>query len=66
MESLSKIALQYFGLPLEHRQIWRLKVSAANYYQNAYSKIFEKIIKGNLIHADEFWRNKGIIFCEMS
>lgn len=48
-ERLSRL----FGLGLAISVVYDLKASAAGYYMETRQKIFEHIIKGKLIHADE-------------
>jgi len=54
--SLENIAIslrEYFGLPLDHRQVWWFKFIAAKYYKDTYNKILKKIVNGHLVHVDE-------------
>lgn len=66
MENIARIALDYFGLPLDNRQIWRFKIAAARYYKDTYEEILNKIIGGNFVHVDEtkvnFQKGSGYVW----
>lgn len=53
MQNVAQNFHDYFKLPMRIDDVWALKITAANYYKTLYNKILEKIIRGNLIHADE-------------
>jgi hypothetical protein len=42
-----------FGLGLSHTTMNEFKIKAANHYRHTKQKILERIVNGNLIHADE-------------
>jgi predicted RecB family nuclease len=42
-----------FGFGLQDGEVHRLKATAAKYYADTRSRILAKMLKGNLIHADE-------------
>jgi hypothetical protein len=42
-----------FGFQLEEREVLRLKASGAEYYEETRKSILARMVKGNLIHADE-------------
>lgn len=53
IESLKKTAEDYFGLPVNFKEMWKFKIKIAKYYSGTYNKILKKILEGHLIHADE-------------
>ena len=52
-ENLERLAQNLFDLPVNFGQLHGLKSLAADYYTETRDKILQKIIDGNLIHADE-------------
>jgi len=43
----------YFGLGIDNRRVWEIKIKAASRYKYAYNAILRKLISGCLIHVDE-------------
>lgn len=52
-KNVSKNLNDYFKLPIRLDDVYALKIVASNYYKVTYNKLFEKIVDGHLIHADE-------------
>ncbi|MBU1201965.1 MAG: TM0106 family RecB-like putative nuclease [Nanoarchaeota archaeon] len=51
--SIEKSLKYYFKIPLDHRQIWEVKRTAATYYNKTFEEILQNLIKGKYIHIDE-------------
>ena len=52
-ENLSKILQECFEIPIKYNKLYLFKTIAAKFYKRTYNRLLERIIDGNLIHADE-------------
>jgi predicted RecB family nuclease len=50
---LQSTAKDYFGLNVDFRRFWDIKILASEYYFSTYKQIFKNLISGNIIHIDE-------------
>ena len=53
LRNIEKNVLDYFDLYIDSRYLWGIKLLASEYYLTTYRDILKKLVKGNLIHADE-------------
>ena len=52
-EHIAATARECFGVQITHQDIHRFKAALARHYRGAYHMIMAKLVRGNLIHADE-------------
>jgi len=53
LNSVARNFKEYFRLSITFHDIGDMKIIAANFYKKTYKSILDKIVYGNLIHADE-------------
>jgi len=51
--SIAQEVNRFFGLGLQQGEVHRIKARAAEYYRDTRVRILDKLVKGDLIHADE-------------
>jgi len=52
-QNLATTARECFSLPINFRKLYEFKARFAQYYGPAYKKLFESLVSGPLLHADE-------------
>jgi len=53
LETISKMAEEFFGIRIFWSEMHMLKAFMARYYQTTYHKLLEKMVSGRLLHVDE-------------
>jgi predicted RecB family nuclease len=65
-QSLSRTLKECFGLAIPFSNLHRFKIELARRYQVTYNRLLDKILAGNLLHADEtgvrFKQDKGYVW----
>jgi len=65
-ESLSRTLQEFYGLVISFNDLYRFKLDLARRYKLTYVGLLEKIVAGNLLHADEtsiqFKKDKGYVW----
>jgi predicted RecB family nuclease len=51
--NIAETLKEYFGLPISTSQVSNFKQLLGRYYEGTYKQLLERIVGGNLVHADE-------------